>query len=288
MKIALHQITTRGANMEEDMRAYSETGWSAFELHLSKAREYVQDREPDALGKLVRDSGLKAVGCTGHVVEAFADTATQESNEATFLEALDLTGIVECPVIVFGGDGPEEIAAAADNTEAGLKARDAAYRDALAHFAGRVRHLADLAAPRGITMALEMNWCRLCRSVASAADALDMVERDNVGFLFDDAHFAVSPSRLSDLDRVAGRIVYGHLDDMRPSPPEVTSVNNDRLIPGDGVLPLKDWYEKIEACGYSGWHSVELFCEDLWSEPVDDIARKVIEGCRSVWPDAEF
>ena len=113
MKIALHQITTRGANMEEDMRAYSEAGWSAFELHLSKAREYVQDREPDALGKLVRDSGLKAVGCTGHVVEAFADTATQESNEATFLEALDLMEIVECPIIVFGGDGPEENAAAA-------------------------------------------------------------------------------------------------------------------------------------------------------------------------------
>ena len=187
MKIALHQITTRGANMEEDMRAYSEAGWSAFELHLSKAREYVQDREPDALGKLVRDSGLKAVGCTGHVVEAFADTATQESNEATFLEALDLMEIVECPIIVFGGDGPEEIPAAADNTETGLKARDAAYRDALAHFAGRVRHLADLAAPRGITMALEMNWCRLCRSVASAADTLEMVDRDNVGFLFDDA-----------------------------------------------------------------------------------------------------
>ena len=73
MKIALHQITTRGASMEEDMRAYAEAGWSAFELHLGKANEFVQDRDLDALGKLVRESGLKAVGCTGHVVGAFAE-----------------------------------------------------------------------------------------------------------------------------------------------------------------------------------------------------------------------
>jgi sugar phosphate isomerase/epimerase len=288
MKIALHQITTKNANMEQDMRAYAEAGWSAFELHLGKANEYVKNRDLDTLGKLVRDSGLKAVGCTGHVVGAFTDSAAQEAEEATFVEALDLMEIVECPIIVFGGDGPGEPPTTADNSEAGLKARDAAYRDDLAQFAARVGHLADLAAPRGITMALEMNWCRLCRSVASAADALDRIDRDNVGFLFDDAHFAVSPSRLSDLDRVAGRIVYGHLDDMRPSPPEVTNVNSDRLIPGDGVLPLHEWYEKIESCGYHGWHSVELFCDDLWTEPVDDIARKVMEGCRRVWPNAVF
>ena len=288
MKIALHEITTRKARLEEDLKAYAEAGWTGFELSLAKATPYVKAQGRAAYRDLVRDSGLQAVACTGHVVQAFADPEAIQQNEAQFTEALELMETIECPVIVFGGGGPGELPAAADNTEAGLAARDQAYRASLQRFADQVGRLADLAAPRGITMALEMNWCTLCKSVRTAAETLDMVGRDNVGFLFDAAHFAISPSRLSDLDLVQGRIVYGHMDDMRACPPELTNVNNDRVIPGQGILPLREWYEKIEACGYTGWHAVELFCEDLWQEPVGDIARQVRQGCLQVWPDAEF
>lgn len=288
MNIALHQITTRSATFEQDMEAYPKAGWSAFELHADKARQYIDVHDRAAYRDLVAASGMTPVACTGHVVCAFGDANAVQANQAQFDSTLDLMEEIGCSTIVFGGDGPDDAPAAADNTEAGLAARDAAYRASLERFADAVGQLADRAAPRGVTMALEMNWCRLCRSVASAADTLDRVGRGNVGFLFDAAHFAVSPSRLSDLDRVAGRIVYGHLDDFRAAPPEVTNVNNDRVIPGDGVFPLLEWYEKIEQCGYDGWHAVELFCEDLWQQPVDDIARRVLEGCRRVWPAARF
>ena len=288
MKIALHQITTRNARLEQDLEAYARAGFSAFELSLSKAQAYAQEHGRQAYRDLVHASGLQPVGCTGHVVQAFAAADTIRQNETHFAETLDFMEDIECPVIVFGGDAPQELPRAADDSEAGLAARDQAYRADLQRFADQVGRLAALAAPRGITMALEMNWCQLCRSVRTAAEVLDMVGSANLGFLFDPAHFEVSPSRLSDLDLVRGRIAYGHLDDLRPCPPELTSVNNDRVIPGEGALPLREWYEKIAACGYSGWHSVELFCYDLWQDPVEDIARKVKKGCQQVWPDAVF
>ena len=75
---------------------------------------------------------------------------------------------------------------------------------------------------------------------------------------------------------------------MRDVPPEVWSVNQDRVIPGEGVLPLQAWYEKVEACGYAGWHAVELFCQDLWDRPVGEIEQEVKRGCRQVWPHAVF
>lgn len=288
MKIALHQITTRNASFEEDLQAYAEAGWTAFEMHLDKAKRYAGDHGQQAYVDLVKSSGLKVVACTGHVVQAFADADTIAANEAAFAETLEYMEAIKCPVVVFGGNGPDELAGAPDQTEAGLSARDTSYREALATFAAQVGKLADMAKPRGVTLALEMNWCSLCRSVATAAEALDLAKRKNVGFLFDAAHFYVSPSRLQDLDRVKGRIVYGHLDDMRGCPPEVVDVNNDRVIPGKGVLPLRKWYQKIDKCGYRGWHAVELFCEDLWQEPVADIARKVRKGCVKVWPKAKF
>lgn len=288
MKIALHQITTLNAPMEEDLKAYAEAGFSAFELHLGKARKYLETHSLNELRDLVRGAGLQVVGATGHVVNAFAAEEARRQNADEFVQALEIMEALGCPLIVFGGDGPAENPVAAQQSEAGLAARDQAYTAALTQFAAAVGRLADLAAPRGISMALEMNWCRLCRSVQTAARTLDLVGRSNVGFLFDAAHFAVSPSRLSDLDLVKGRIIYGHLDDMRPCPPELTNVNNDRVIPGDGALPLREWYEKIEACGYTGWHAVELFCHDLWQEPALQIARKVKTGCQRVWPAARF
>lgn len=288
MKIALHQLTTLNAAMEDDLRAYAKAGFSAFELHLGKAKKYLETHSLHALRDLVGASGLQPVGATGHVVNAFAGEEAQRQNQAEFLQTLEIMEALRCPLVVFGGDGPDETPVAADQSEAGLAARDRAYEQALERFAARVGHLADLAAERGISMALEMNWCRLCRSVKTAARALDLVGKANVGFLFDAAHFAVSPSRLSDLDLVRGRIVYGHLGDMRPCPPELTNVNNDRVIPGEGALPLREWYQKIQACGYSGWHAVELFCHDLWQEPALQIARKVKAGCQRVWPQAQF
>lgn len=288
MKIALHQITTLNAPMEEDLQAYAEAGFTAFELHLGKAKKYLENHSLRDLREQVRASGLQPVGCTGHVVTAFAAEAARQQNRAEFLQALEVMEALGCPLLVFGGDGPQELPSAADNSEAGLAARDRAYEAALGQFASQVARLADLAAPRGISMALEMNWCRLCRSVQTASRTLDLVDRPNVGFLFDAAHFAVSPSRLADLERVRGRIVYGHLDDMRPCPPELTHVNNDRVVPGEGSLPLREWYEQIEACGYTGWHAVELFCHDLWQQPAAQIARRVREGCQRVWPQARF
>jgi sugar phosphate isomerase/epimerase len=274
--------------MEEDLKAYAEAGFSAFELHLGKAKKYLETHSLQQLRALVRSAGVQPVGATGHVVTAFAAEEARRQNGEEFIQALEIMEALGCPLIVFGGDGPAEMPAAPDQSEKGLAARDRAYTEALERFAAEVGRLADLAAPRGLSMALEMNWCRLCRSVQTAARTLDLAARPNVGFLFDAAHFAVSPSRLSDLDLVKGRIIYGHLDDMRPCAPELTNVNNDRVIPGEGALPLREWYEKIEACGYQGWHAVELFCHDLWQEPALQIARKVKAGCQRVWPSAQF
>ncbi|MSR82436.1 MAG: sugar phosphate isomerase/epimerase [Candidatus Latescibacteria bacterium] len=288
MKIALHQITTLNAPMEEDLKAYTEAGFSAFELHLGKAKKYLETHSLPQLRDLVNAAGLQAVGATGHVVNAFAAEDAQRQNGEEFIQALEIMEALHCPLIVFGGDGPAELPTAPDQSEAGLAARDRAYTETLERFAARVAHLADLAAPRGLSMALEMNWCRLCRSVQTAARVLDLAGRTNVGFLFDAAHFSVSPSRLSDLDLVKGRIIYGHLDDMRPCAPELTNANNDRVIPGEGTLPLHEWYQKIESCGYTGWHAVELFCHDLWQRPALEIAQRVKQGCQRVWPAAQF
>ena len=270
------------------MKAYHEAGWTAFEMSLSKANQYIQQHGMDTFVKFVKNSGLKPVACTGHVVQTFSSPDNVKANEEQFRQTLDIMESVECPVIVFGADGPSNIASAPNMSEVGLAERDKAYREQLARFANQVAKLADMAISFGVTMALEINWCSMCRSVITAAEAIELINRENVGLLFDTAHFACTPSRLADLDLVKGKIVAGHLNDMRDCPPEVRNVNNDRVIPGDGVLPLIEWINKVEECGFTGWHSVEIFCDNLWKESPLVIAQRVMEGCKRLWADAEF
>ena len=288
MKIALHEITSNNASFEEDLHAYRDAGWTAVEMSLGKANQYIQQHGMDGFVHFVKESGLKPVACTGHVVQTFSSPESIKANEEEFGQKLDIMAAVGSPVIVFGADGPPDIAGAPNMSEAGLAERDRAYREQLARFANQVAKLADMAKPKGVTMALEINWCSMCRSVITAAEAIELIDRENVGLLFDTAHFASTPSRLADLDLVKGKIVAGHLNDMRNAPPEIRNVNNDRVIPGDGVLPLVEWLNKVEECGFTGWHCVELFCDDLWKEPALVIAQRVMAGCKRLWPKAEF
>lgn len=293
MKIALHQITSLKASFEEDLKAYRQAGWSAFEMSIDKAKGYVQQHGVNGVNgfvKFVKESKLNPIAATGHVVQTFVQPEQIKANEEDFKKKIDLMEAVECPIIVFGADGPppSAIAKASNMSEAGLEKRDKTYRQQLASFANQVAKLADMAKPKGITMALEVNWCSMCRSIITAAEAIKLIDRQNVGLLFDTAHFAHTPSRLSDLDLVKGKIVAGHLNDMRNCPPEIRNVNNDRVIPGDGVLPLVEWVSQVKSCGFTGWHAVEIFCEDLWKESPLVIAQKVMEGCKRLWPDAEF
>ena len=288
MKIALHELTSSKASFEEDLVAYREAGWTALEIDINKINRYVQQNSMDDYVKLVQDSGLKPIACSGHSIKAFSDPESIKANEEEFCRTLDVMESVGCPVVVFGSDGPSDIARAKDMSEKGLSERDQAYRKQLGVFADQVAKLADMAKPKGVTMALEINWCSMCRSVVTAAEAIEMADRDNVGLLFDVAHFVSTPSRLADLDRMKGKIVAGHLNDLRNCPPEIMNHNNDRVIPGDGVIPLVEWINKVEECGFYGWHSVELFNADLWKESPLVIAQRVMEGCKRLWPDAEF
>jgi sugar phosphate isomerase/epimerase len=128
----------------------------------------------------------------------------------------------------------------------------------------------------------------MCRSFRTAAKLLDRVAHPNVGLVWDPAHFISTPSRLDDLDLLKGRIIHSHLNDIRECFFEVININGDRVIPGQGIAPLRQWTDKITACGYNGWHCVELFNDALWAKPLEAICREVMAGCRAVWPKATF
>ncbi len=72
----------------------------------------------------------------------------------------------------------------------------------------------------------------------------------------------------------ASKIVIVHVNDL----PKLEDVkDSDRLMPGDGILPLRDFFKTLKKIGYSGPVSVELFNERYWQLSACEVAKEAFE-----------
>lgn len=275
MKIAFHEITTRNGTFPEHLAAYSKTGWRHFEINLWHAGGFIEKEGIQATARLVADNGLTCVAATGLGLNPAGDAAARAKDVDQAKRYAEIMQALRCKPLVIGASAAG--GATASNYDAHLTT-----------LADHIRVVADVVAPFGVQLAVEVNWTALCRSYRTAARLIERIARPNVGLIWDPAHFVSTPSRMDDLDLARGRILHAHLNDIRDCYFEVIHINADRVIPGDGILPLRQWCDKVTACGYDGWHAVELFNEALWAKPLETICREVMEGCRRVWPGAVF
>ena len=57
---------------------------------------------------------------------------------------------------------------------------------------------------------------------------------------------------------------------------------NDRGMMGDGVIDIKRVRAAVEAQGFAGYSEIEIFSNDWWAKPMDEVLRTCIERHRTV------
>src|SRR5262249_11303079 len=57
---------------------------------------------------------------------------------------------------------------------------------------------------------------------------------------------------------------------------------NDRGMMGDGVIDIKRLRAAVEAQGYVGYSEIEIFSNDWWDKPMDEVIKTCIERHRTV------
>jgi len=275
MKIAMHEITTKDGTFAEHLAAYAKTGWRHFEINFWKAWEFIGANGIEATAKIINDHGLKCVAATGLGLGTFRGEEARRDDLEQMKKFGEVMQALGCRPLVTGSDAPP-----------GLNREN--YSQNLDVLAEHVNAVAEVAESYGVQLAIEMNWCSLCKSLRTATELVRRVNRENVGFVWDFAHFFATPSRLSDLDLCRGKIFHSHLNDVRETFIEVMDINGDRVLPGEGILPMREWVAAVEGHGFNGYHSLELFNEELWALDLETLCRRSMEACRKVWVDAEF
>lgn len=73
-----------------------------------------------------------------------------------------------------------------------------------------------------------------------------------------------------------------HLNDYPAEPGREEARDSHRVLPGDGVAPLRKLIGDLRAIGYRGMLSVELFNRDLYQRDPAEVLREAIEKTRRV------
>lgn len=130
--------------------------------------------------------------------------------------------------------------------------------------------LADIAAPFGVRLALEPVSFAPLRTLARALEVLDVASRDNVGLCLDTFHLWTGGTPWDEVARLErSLIVVVHISDVTPRKGEQWSDTDRDVLPGDGILPLKEGIAAVRATGYDGLWSVELLGAHYWEwDPV--------------------
>jgi 2-keto-myo-inositol isomerase len=76
------------------------------------------------------------------------------------------------------------------------------------------------------------------------------------------------------LDRIpAERISIVHWDDAPAQPERTAQTDADRVMPGDGILPLGALADQLRRIGYRGVLSLELFNREYWKQDPLEVAK---------------
>ena len=134
-----------------------------------------------------------------------------------------------------------------------------------------MRKLGDAASHYGLSIALQPmhrrpieRWSML-NSLDAALDALNHCDHPRVGLVFDAYHLCQEPELFQRIPDVVPWIKLAALSDAYSGEQNSSSqADDDRCIPGKGVLPLAQIVAALEMAGYRGAYDVQLMGERCW------------------------
>ena len=111
---------------------------------------------------------------------------------------------------------------------------------------------------------------------------VDLVDRESVGNVIDTYHFYAGGSTFEALEKLDPKKLFiFHINDAEDLPKEELN-DSKRLYPGLGILPIGKMKHCLDAIGYDGPVSVEIFRPEYWEQDPFEVAKRAKDATEKV------
>ena len=273
-QFGVSQFTTNPWSFERDVETYARLGVSAMELceaKLDPARVHEQ------MG-LVRAAGLQITSVQPKTRTLFPSVSQPEPGDVSERMRLFRQTIETLSPWTPG-------AAYVSNTGIPPSGN---MQEVLDRAATEYRTLAEWAAAHGVRVALEPLNASIANietaiwTVAQAMDVVRAVGHDSFGICLDSWNIWQNADIYAEIEACGPKIFAVQVSDWR-TPRSFL----DRLVPGQGAIPLPRFFQAVHSAGFRGAYSVEIFSsgvpDALWDGDLERVLTDSRAGMDAAW-----
>lgn len=272
MQPALSQVCSLGAPFEKDIADYAAGACRTIEVWLGKLETYLESHTLDDVRRLWELHGVQSP------VASFQGGLLDSQGEARrehwklFARRLEMCRELGIGTLVVACD----TAAPLDHL-------------AIERVSVSLRQAAEEAARNGVRLALEFQaraaWGN---NLQTAVALVDQCGHPSLGICLDAFHFFIGSSKSEDLGYLsAQKLFHVQLCDLSGVTRELAA-DADRILPGDGDLPLEPLLAHLHQIGYRGCVSVELMNPQIWQVPPRQFGEVGITALRKLLGQASM
>ena len=248
------------ADLALDIRAASATGFDCLEIWAAKLRRFLQDHSTADLKRLFDENQIQPLSINSIEHVTFRDPTAYESIKAECRQLSTIARDIGCPYLV-------AVPGKLPSTEID--------RAQIINESVRVlRELCAIAAEHDVAIAFEFLGESDCsvRSLELAAEIVSRAGGENLGLVIDSFHFYTGGSTIEMIEALdASRLSIFHIDDAEDLPRERLT-DAHRLLPGLGILPLREIIGAFRRIGYDANASLEIFRPEYWERDPFELA----------------
>lgn len=258
-RLGISGITTNNWTLEEDIYTLKKHELKNLGLWLYKCQNKSSQQIRRILeGKDISISNVCFAGMFTGDTEESRRTAIQQTKDA-----VDFTKEIGagCLLLVSGPIGGHTYDQALSYVKEGLK-------DVCEYVENKNVHLGlEALHPMAMTDHSILN------KLETVVSLVDEIDSDYLGVFLDTYNIGWDSSYLHWIPKCERKIKGVHIADWR----NPTRSLNDRVLPGQGVLPVSDIIQLIEQTGYTGSYDLEIFSDELWEADYHSIIHNVKE-----------
>lgn len=237
-----------------------------MEVWLTKLETHLQQSSQDDVRRLL-DKHEMQIPVAAYQGGLLTSQGSQRQEAwKLFQSRLELCRDLQIATLVLAGDLPAPLQEQ-DLERAQVSLRDAARR----------------AGEAGIRLALEFQAdAAIANNLQTAAAWVAELGEPALGICLDAFHFWTGPSKMMDLGYLNPQnLFHVQLCDLADTPRELARDAN-RILPGDGDLPLEVVADALRQIEYTGPVSVELMNPQLWQIPPRQMGEIALASLRKV------